>query len=69
MSIIAKTAMRADALATALMVMGPKQGLEFAKKQGLAATFVTKTAEGLVEKSTQTFPSLRGQRNRLTSRR
>ena len=64
-SIIAKTAMRADALATALMVMGPKKGLEFAEKHGLAAAFVTRTAEGLVEKSTQRFRSLRGKRNAI----
>jgi len=36
----------ADALATALMVMGDKKGVEFAKHHDLAAYFLTKAQEG-----------------------
>jgi len=36
----------ADALATALMVMGDKKGLEFAKRHDLAAYFLIKAQEG-----------------------
>jgi thiamine biosynthesis lipoprotein len=39
-SVLAATAMRADALATALMVLGPKTGSEFAKHHGIDALFV-----------------------------
>ena len=31
--------MAADALSTALMVMGPEQGIEWAKRRGVAALF------------------------------
>ena len=36
----------ADAFATALMVMGDKKGVEFAKRHDLAAYFLTKAQEG-----------------------
>lgn len=39
-SVLAATAMRADALATALMVMGPETGSIFAKQQGIHALFL-----------------------------
>ncbi len=41
---------RADALATALMVMGPEKGMEFAGKHALAAYFLTRDGDGFVEK-------------------
>ncbi len=37
---------RADALATALLVMGPDRGLLFAEQHGLAAYFIVKTKAG-----------------------
>jgi thiamine biosynthesis lipoprotein len=36
----------ADALATALMVMGDKKGVEFAERHDLAAYFLIKAQEG-----------------------
>lgn len=43
------SALRADALATALMVMGPQDGLAFAADIGLAAQMVWRGAQGLEE--------------------
>lgn len=40
-------AMQADALATALMVLGLDEGLAFAERKGLAARFVQRTRSGL----------------------
>lgn len=44
------SAMRADALATALTVLGPFDGPQFAEAMGLAACFVERTPHGLVER-------------------
>jgi thiamine biosynthesis lipoprotein len=54
-SVIDQTAMRADALATALMVLGPQQGYELAMQENVAATFVSRSHEGLVERATPAF--------------
>jgi len=48
-SVFADTAMRADALATALMVMGPVDGPAYAEATDLAALFIVRTAEGMTE--------------------
>jgi thiamine biosynthesis lipoprotein len=39
--------MRADAYATALMVLGPDAGSDFADRCGLAAMFTSRTATGM----------------------
>jgi len=51
----------ADALATALMVMGDKKGVEFAKRHDLAAYFLIKAQEGTEFESVATakFDALR----------
>ena len=54
-TVIAKTAMQADALSTALMVMGPKDGLDLARKNAVAAFFISKTKTGFTETATETF--------------
>lgn len=54
-TVIAKTAMQADALSTALMVMGPKDGLALARKNAIAAFFIAKTATGFKETATPQF--------------
>jgi len=54
-TVIAKTAMQADALSTALMVMGPKAGFELAQKNAIAAFFISKTDSGFTETATQPF--------------
>lgn len=45
----------ADALATALMVMGPKKGLEYAQSKGHMAYFLVKTDSGFNEISSTAF--------------
>ncbi|MDB6000178.1 MAG: apbE family protein, partial [Rhizobacter sp.] len=42
--------MQADALATALTVLGPVDGMRHAQRHGLAAMFVRRTAEGALER-------------------
>ena len=45
-SVLDASCMRADAYATALMVMGEKEGLRFAESSGLLALFLIRTASG-----------------------
>ncbi|WP_167765436.1 MULTISPECIES: FAD:protein FMN transferase [unclassified Brevundimonas] len=52
------SAMRADALATALTVMGPFEGPEYAEAMGLAAQFVERTPRGLVERLSPAFAAM-----------
>ena len=52
------SAMRADALATALTVMGAAEGLELATAYGLCAHWVERTAVGLVEHMTPAFAAM-----------
>ncbi len=54
-SVIAGSAMAADAWATALNVLGPEHGYELALERGLAAMFITRTAEGFEERYTPAF--------------
>lgn len=58
-SVIAPTTMEADGLSTALMVLGPDDGLKFAERQGIAAFFIAKREQGFGETaSTQFLPHL-----------
>lgn len=52
------SAMRADALATGLTVLGPFDGPELAAAMGLAAHFVERTPRGLVERMTPAFAAM-----------
>jgi FAD:protein FMN transferase len=54
-TILSDTAMQADALATALMVLGPDQGFELAEQEMIAAFFIIKSDDGFVEKSTSAY--------------
>lgn len=54
-TVIDREAMRADAWATALTVMGATQGPEFASRHGLAARFVARGRNGLEETMTPAF--------------
>lgn len=56
-SVIADDAMTADALATALMVMGPKEGLAFARDRQAGALFLMRSDEGLRVRSNDLFPA------------
>lgn len=48
-TVLHASGMQADALATALVVLGPETGLAYAERQGIAARFVQRTGSGLVQ--------------------
>ncbi|VCU70751.1 Thiamine biosynthesis lipoprotein ApbE precursor [Pigmentiphaga humi] len=50
--------MAADALATALTVLGLDEGLPWAQRRGLAALFVARTADGFLETMTPNFAAM-----------
>lgn len=56
-SVLANSAMTADALATALLAMGDEQGIKFAEQQGLHAYFIIrgKTADNFKTHATNEF--------------
>jgi thiamine biosynthesis lipoprotein len=54
-TILSDTAMTADGLATAMMVLGENEGYQLAQQHAIAALFIIKTADGFVEKSTSAF--------------
>lgn len=59
-TVVAADCMQADALATALIVMGPQAGLALARRAGIAAHFIVRGADGrLVDHATETFSALR----------
>ena len=60
-TVIDGTAARADALATALMVLGPDAGFEFARENGIAALFLVRRAgaSGFDERVTPAFAQRR----------
>ena len=47
--------MQADALATALIVLGPKEGYQLAEKEDKAALFIIKGENGFLKKETTKF--------------
>ena len=55
-SVLSGTAMEADALATALMVLGPVDGYQYAVRERLAAIFVVETHGGMKVRKTDQFP-------------
>ena len=57
-SVAAATAMRADALATALMVLGRAQGLQLAEELDLAVLLIVKQENGYTERYTRKFAQL-----------
>jgi thiamine biosynthesis lipoprotein len=59
--VVDKSTARADAYSTALMVLGPQQGMELATRLGLAALFIERSAdgEGFTSQATPEFQHLR----------
>lgn len=57
-SVLADTALYADAMSTALMVMGPEEGLAFAEALNIAAAFVVRGEDGSSEVVTPAFTAL-----------
>lgn len=57
-TVLAKNAMLADALATALLVVGEEQGLEIAKANDIAAFFIWRGDDGFETATTSAFETL-----------
>ncbi len=57
-TVLAETAMYADAMATALTVMGPVEGPAYATDLKIAAAFVVRTGDGLVETVSPAFTAM-----------
>lgn len=57
-TVLAGTAMYADAMATALTVMGPDEGPAYARALDIAAVFVVRTDSGLAEIVTPAFTAM-----------
>ncbi len=57
-TIFTNTTMEADAIATAIMVLGPQEGFDFAEKYKIAAYFLIKTDDDFKEQSTSAFNNL-----------
>jgi thiamine biosynthesis lipoprotein len=58
-TVIAPSAMAADAMAAALMVLGPEQGLAFATRRDVAAVFTLRDGGRYVRRYTPAFERLR----------
>ena len=54
-SVVASSAMEADALATALLVMGSERGLEAARRHRISAYFVMRTEQGFATSASPEF--------------
>lgn len=58
-TVVADDCLTADALATALIVMGPDSGWALAQRQGLAAYFIVRGSDGgLHDRATEAFAAL-----------
>jgi len=58
-TVLDENAYRADALATALLVMGPEKGMELATREQLAVLFLLRDAAGIDERTSPAFDQLR----------
>jgi thiamine biosynthesis lipoprotein len=58
-TVVSENTMRADALSTALMVLGPEDGYHLAEQEGLAAYFIIKTDTGFTDRETPAFDQYR----------
>ncbi|MGI9205674.1 MAG: FAD:protein FMN transferase [Woeseiaceae bacterium] len=57
-TVVSENAARADALATALLVLGPDEGFSFAESERIAANFLLRDESGIKEKMTRNFVEL-----------
>ena len=60
-TVVAEDCMTADALATTLMVLGPVEGLAYARRNGVAALLLTRTGTTINEQATDEFLALSGE--------
>ena len=58
-TVVDREAHRADALATAILVMGSQEGMVFAEREGLAVLMLLRTDDGIEERQTRAFQQLR----------
>ena len=58
-TVVDRSAWRADALATALLVMGPEEGMAFATRENLAVLMLLRSENGVEELQTAAFEQLR----------
>lgn len=54
-TVVATPAAYADAMATALLVMGPEKGVAFAERADIAAYFLSRSADGIEERMSRRF--------------
>lgn len=57
-TLLTPTCLEADALATALLVMGEDRGYDWCEKHGVAALFVMQEDGNVIERATSEFPKL-----------
>ena len=67
-TVIAENAARADALATALNVLGPEEGLTLATEQALPVMMIIREGEGFTTRTSPAFDSLQNGADRATLR-
>lgn len=60
--------MRADSLATALLVLGPERGYDWAEQHGVAAMFLRRSDDGVAERTTTGWNAAADRASRETSR-
>lgn len=58
-TVVDSSGFRADALATALLVMGPEEGMRLATQEDLAVLFLVRAETGIDERMTPAFEQLR----------
>jgi thiamine biosynthesis lipoprotein len=61
-TVLAETAAFADAMATALLVLGPEDGLEFAQREGIAAFFQLRVGGAIEEHASDDFVTMLARR-------
>ncbi|MFT3907756.1 MAG: FAD:protein FMN transferase [Steroidobacteraceae bacterium] len=57
-SVVHASCMHADALATAITVLGPQAGFDWAERRGIAARLILRTPRGLMERCTSELLAL-----------
>jgi thiamine biosynthesis lipoprotein len=54
-TVIAASTMRADALATAMMVLGPEDGYALAERESIVALFIIRADDGFIDRPSSAF--------------
>ena len=62
-TVVDSSTAKADALATALMVLGPEEGYRLAEREDIAAWGRIRAKDGFIERQTPSFDLLRADRN------